>query len=193
MEHRIWIAWTVRVIFNVVIVTLLSFWIQILKKKKKTVFNHDVIRLNPSVTSSTISNNNKDWFCKLFAFVFRYYWLFQTRLINPLMHEHSCKIPSIVSIVMAKPLAISKLRKPRYDKTNKMSVPPAKTQISLGIRPVWSVFTVRMKKAGVLSYPFSAQWTLIRLGGCLIWVFAGRTLILLVLSCRGSYYCNCEA
>ena len=27
---------------------------------------------------------------------------------------------------------------PRHDKTNKMSVRPAKIQISLGIRPVWS-------------------------------------------------------
>ena len=27
---------------------------------------------------------------------------------------------------------------PRHDKTNKVSVRPAKTQISLGIRPVWS-------------------------------------------------------
>ena len=27
---------------------------------------------------------------------------------------------------------------PRHDKTNKMSVHPAKIQISLGIRPVWS-------------------------------------------------------
>ena len=27
---------------------------------------------------------------------------------------------------------------PPHDKTNKMTVPPAKTQISLGIRPVWS-------------------------------------------------------
>ena len=27
---------------------------------------------------------------------------------------------------------------PRHDKTNKLSVRPAKTQISLGIRPVWS-------------------------------------------------------
>ena len=29
-----------------------------------------------------------------------------------------------------------KLYEPRYDKTNKMAVRPAKTQISLGIRPV---------------------------------------------------------
>ena len=31
---------------------------------------------------------------------------------------------------------------PHHDKTNKMTVRPAKTQISLGIRPVWSVFAV---------------------------------------------------
>ena len=35
----------------------------------------------------------------------------------------------------------------RHDKTNKLTVRPAKTQICLGIRPVWSVFHVRMKKA----------------------------------------------
>ena len=34
---------------------------------------------------------------------------------------------------------------------------PAKTQISLGIHPVWSVFAVRMKKPWILSYPLSAQ------------------------------------
>ena len=58
---------------------------------------------------------------------------------------------------------------PRHDKTNKMSVRPAKTQISLDIHPVWSVFAVRMKKALVLSYPLSVQWRLIRLGGCPDW------------------------
>ena len=47
---------------------------------------------------------------------------------------------------------------PRHDKTNKISVRPAKTQISLGICPVWSsVFAVPMKKAWVLSYPLSTQ------------------------------------
>ena len=43
------------------------------------------------------------------------------------------------------------------------------------------VFAVRMKKAWDLSYPLSAQ----RMPR-LTWVFAGRTAILLVLSCRGS-------
>ena len=43
-------------------------------------------------------------------------------------------------------------------KPTKWHVRPAKTQISLGIRPVWSdVFTVHMKKALVLSYPLSTQ------------------------------------
>ena len=46
---------------------------------------------------------------------------------------------------------------PPHDKTSNVVVRPAKTQISLGIRPVWSVFAVRMKKVWVLSYPLSAQ------------------------------------
>ena len=50
-----------------------------------------------------------------------------------------------------------KIYEPRHDKTNKMSVRPAKTQISQGIRPVWSVFAVRMKKAWVHNYPLSPQ------------------------------------
>ena len=35
------------------------------------------------------------------------------------------------------------LFEPHHVKTNEMAVRPAKTQISLGIRLVWSVFTVR--------------------------------------------------
>ena len=71
----------------------------------------------------------------------------------------------------------------------KWHVRPAKTQISLGIRPVWSVFAVRMKKALALSYPMSAQWRLIRLGGCLGWSESslGAHAILLLLSWGGSY------
>ena len=34
------------------------------------------------------------------------------------------------------------INEPPHDKTNKMTVRPVMTQISLGIRPVWSVFTV---------------------------------------------------
>ena len=50
-------------------------------------------------------------------------------------------------------------------KPTKCNVHPAKTQTSLGIRPVWSAFAVRMKKPWVLSYPLSAQRRLIRLVG----------------------------
>ena len=50
------------------------------------------------------------------------------------------------------------------------------------------VFTVRMKKAWVLSYPLRAQWRLIRLGGCPDWFESSLVIqvILLVLSWGGS-------
>ena len=54
-------------------------------------------------------------------------------------------------------------------KLTKWHVRQAKIQISLGICPVWSVFAVRMKKPCILSYPLSAQWRLIILGGCPDW------------------------
>ena len=49
---------------------------------------------------------------------------------------------------------------PPHDKTNKMAVRSAKTQINLGIRPVWSESSL----SWVLSYPLSAQRRLIKLG-----------------------------
>ena len=51
-----------------------------------------------------------------------------------------------------------------------------------------SVFAVRKKKAWVLSYPLSAHWRLIRLGGCPGWSESslGAHAILLVLSWGGS-------
>ena len=42
-------------------------------------------------------------------------------------------------------------------KSTKWHVCTAKTQISLSIRPVWSVFAVRIKKAWIFSYPLSTQ------------------------------------
>ena len=78
---------------------------------------------------------------------------------------------------------------PRHDKTNKVSVRPAKTQISLGIRTVWSKSSLAWRNLG----PLTTHWAhsedfdqTVRMPR-LIWVFAGRTLILLVLSCRGSF------
>ena len=42
-------------------------------------------------------------------------------------------------------------------KSTKWHVHLARTQVSLGVRPVWSVFAVRMKKAWVLSQPLRTQ------------------------------------
>ena len=52
-------------------------------------------------------------------------------------------------------LKILFLFEPRHDKTNKMSVCPSMTQISLGIRVVWSESLLSL--AWVLSYPLSTK------------------------------------
>ena len=65
-----------------------------------------------------------------------------------------------------------------------MTVRPAKTQISLGFRPVWSESSL------------CAQWVAkdpsVYHADRLIWVFAGRIVILLVLSWGGSFVSNTE-
>ena len=77
----------------------------------------------------------------------------------------------------------------RYDKTNKMSVRPAKTQISLGIRPVWSESSLCIQwvaKDPSFFHVDSEDSDQTGRMPRLIWVFAGRTATLLVLSWRGS-------
>ena len=81
------------------------------------------------------------------------------------------------------------INEPRHDKTNNVAVRPAKTQISLGIRPVLSGSSLSAwRKLGSSATHWAHSedsdqiWRMARL----IWVFAGRTLILLVLSCRAS-------
>ena len=75
---------------------------------------------------------------------------------------------------------------PRHDKTNKMSVLPAKTRISLGIRPVWSESSLCAQwVAKDPSFLHADSEDSDQTGR--IWVFAGRTLILWVLTCRGSF------
>ena len=66
----------------------------------------------------------------------------------------------------------SQLSEPRHDKPNKMSVRPAKTQISLGIRPVWSESSLCAQwwaKAPSFLHADRTAKTLIRLGGCPGW------------------------
>ena len=73
---------------------------------------------------------------------------------------------------------------PLHDKTNKMTVHSVKTQISLGIRPVWSVFTERSIGSRGPNVSSCRQRRLIRLGGCPGWSesLLGTHAILLVLS-----------
>ena len=85
---------------------------------------------------------------------------------------------------------VSTACEPRHDKTNKMIVRPTKTQISLGIRPVWSESSLSAwRKLGSLATHLAHSEDSDQTGRMprLIWVFYGRTLIFLVLSCRGSW------
>ena len=71
-----------------------------------------------------------------------------------------------------------------------MSVRPAKTQISLGIRPVWSeslLCAQWVAKDPSFLHADSEDSDQTGRMPWLIWVVAGHTLTLLVLSCRGSY------
>ena len=79
---------------------------------------------------------------------------------------------------------------PRHDKTNKVSVRPAKTQISLGIRPVWWKSSLAAwRNLGSSATPWVHSEDSNQTGWMprLIWVFAWCIVTLLVLSCHGSY------
>ena len=75
-------------------------------------------------------------------------------------------------------------------KPTKWHVRPAKTQISLGIRPVWSESSLSAwRKLGSLATHWAHSEYSDQTGRMprLIWVFALRTVIVLVLSWGGSY------
>ena len=102
----------------------------------------------------------------------------------PPLHRHLCmsKENQFFCAVMTP-------SEPRHDKTNNVAVRPGKTQISLGIRSVWLESSMSAwRKLGSLAIHWAHSEDSDQNGWMprLIWVFAGRTLILLVLSCRGS-------
>ena len=77
-----------------------------------------------------------------------------------------------------------------WQKTTKWHVRPANTQISLGIRSVWSESSLSAwRKLGSLAthWAHSEDSDQTRRMPRLIWVFTGRTVILLVLSWGGSF------
>ena len=79
---------------------------------------------------------------------------------------------------------------PPHDKTNNVVVRPAKTQISLGIRPVILESSLSAwRKLGSLAIQWAHSEDSDRTGRMprLIWVFARHTLTLLVLSRGGSF------
>ena len=80
------------------------------------------------------------------------------------------------------------LYEPWHDKTNKVNVHPAKTQISLGVRPDWSESSLCAQRvARDPSFLHADSEDSGQTG--LIWVFAGCTVTLLVLSCRYLHVC----
>ena len=88
----------------------------------------------------------------------------------------------------------NKAYEPRHGKSNKMSLRPTKTQISMGIRPVWSESSLCAQWVAkdprcfhAVSEDSDQTGRMPRHPPSLIWVFAGRTATLLFLSCRGSY------
>ena len=77
------------------------------------------------------------------------------------------------------------------DKTNNVAVRPAKTQISLGIRSIWSESSLCAQwvaKGPSFLHADSEDSDQTGRMPRLIWVFAGRALTLLVLSRGGSFY-----
>ena len=74
-------------------------------------------------------------------------------------------------------------------KPTKWHVRQAKTQISLAIRPVWSESLLSAWRKRSLATHWAHSKVSDQTGWMLrlIWVFAGRTVILLFFSCPGSY------
>ena len=97
-------------------------------------------------------------------------------------HTRFCYFTSLTS----KKVHMSRL----VTKPTKWHVRPAKTPNSLGIRPVWSESSLSaLRKLGSLATHWAHREDSDQTGLMprLIWVFAGRTVILLVLSWGSSY------
>ena len=81
-----------------------------------------------------------------------------------------------------------------HDKTNKMTVRPAKTQISLGFRPAWSDSSLSAwRKLGSLAtdWAHSEDSDQPRYSPSQIWVFAGRTCHYVGFVMRRRDYVTC--
>ena len=100
------------------------------------------------------------------------------------MHAMLLRFSSYIPVLILKDSNDLK-NEPPHDKTNKITLHPPKTQISLGIRPVWSESSLSARrKLGSLATHWAHGEDSDQTGQMsrLIWVFDGRTATLLVLS-----------
>ena len=109
--------------------------------------------------------NSPDSF-KTSPFFATFFFLFSSNRIRFILYpDHFLK-----SDWCATPVTKLLIFEPHHDKTNKITVRPAKTQISLGIRPVLSVFAVRsIDSLRTQAFFMRTAKTLIRLCGCPGW------------------------
>ena len=110
---------------------------------------------------------------------------FCTLVLSKIRYPFCLQIPSEMTLKLTKLTT----NKPPRDKTNNVTVRPAKTQISLGIRPVWSESSLCAQwvaKGPSFLHADSEDSDQTGRMPRLIWVFDGRTLTLLVLSRGGS-------
>ena len=107
------------------------------------------------------------------------------------IHNDAREITNNLILITVQTIRKRTLIEPHHDKTIKMTVRPAKTQISLGIRPVWSESSLCAQLvAKIQTFFMRTAKTLISLGGCQGWSESslGAHAILLVLSWGGSIY-----
>ena len=115
------------------------------------------------------------------------------KLVNEILQTISKEqIRTLINVVRL----LDSIESHHMKKPTKSPVCPAKTQISLGIWPVWSEsWLCAQWVAKDPSFLQADSEDSDQTGQMprLIWVFAGRTAILLVFSCTGSYYsCRIE-
>ena len=104
-------------------------------------------------------------------------WCQHKRGSLPLQTKLWLEISQEMTKVNMKYLKMERIIEPPHDKTNKMTVCPAKTQISLGICPVWSessLCTQWVAKDPSFLYADSKDSDQTGRMPRLIWVFAGR-------------------
>ena len=169
LRHWIIAFWTTmaKLSFKAGILQILKAWFQSFrvpcKLSKKLLQNNFALQYWPPITCFRC-----DWFCCLPSFI--------SYLIN-----------------IAKPFQWCQYEPP-HGKTNKMACTPSEDSDQPGHPPsLISVFAVRMKKAGILTYPLSAQrrlwsdWADAQADLSLCWAhthFVGFVVSRLICSCH---------